>query len=103
MSNIRTTAAGTAYNLAPSAESVPSTAVEKVIDRAAALIGRDHDLFVSDHNHGDVRSPGAWCVAHEGDYEWPFRLTEAEFENRTLPRSLFIEPGAGWWLGVYPA
>jgi len=103
------TAAAQTFRLAPSAESEPPADVLAVIAAVNAHLIAAHGslwdggLFVSDHNHGDVTSPGSWCLAFEGAYEWPWNFTEAQHANRTVPASVFIEPGTGWWLGVHPA
>ena len=94
------TAKGNEYQLAPSAASVPPPAVEAVVD---AIVKQFPwmDLFVADHNHGDA-SEGAWSIAYEGHYDWPVEFTAAQHRVRTAPASMFLEPIAGWCLGVYP-
>lgn len=91
------------YRLAPSAERRPSEDVLRVIDLICDLFPHMRgELFVADWNHGDVTSEGAWSIAYEGHYDWPLTVCATEREHRTAPASLFLEPGAGWWLGVYP-
>lgn len=79
--------------------------VQAVID--AVVAAHPHwlhsEAFVVDKAHGDVHTDGAFQIGYEGDYDWPWRFTEAQRANRTVPATVFIEPGAGWWLGVYPA
>lgn len=97
------------FRLAPSAESQPPAdvlaVIAAVLDTLTAAHGTlwDGGLFVSDHNHGDVSSPGSWCIAFEGAYDWPCHFTTAQRTHRTIPASVYVESGAGWWLGVYPA
>lgn len=101
------------FRLAPSAESEPPADVLAVIEAVNAHLTAAHGtlwdggLFVSDHNHGDVTSPGSWCLAFEGAYDWPWHFTAAQHAAqhaaRTVPTTVHIEPGAGWWLGVHPA
>ena len=56
---------------------------------------------LSDERHGDVTTPGAYCLALEGAYEWPFRTTEHFFVKGITTPGVFLEAGAGWWLGLY--
>lgn len=42
-----------------------------------------------------------WNISYEGDYEWPMRICEAR--RGQWPDGVFIEPVAGWCLGLYPA
>lgn len=83
-------------------EQVPAPVVA-VINKVLAVNPGLEDLgwILSDERHGDVDGPGKYCLALEGAYDWPFRTTERFFANGTATPGVFLEPGTGWWLGIY--
>lgn len=78
-------------------------AVATIARQAAEFIGTTaDDLFIADHTHEEL-SEGAYSIAFEGDYDWPFRFTEAVFAGRyAKPGGWLLEAGTGWYLAVYP-
>lgn len=91
----------TRVTVAPTVDAQPTPEVWAVV----ALIQDQFpgiDLFLADHNHGDVQDPGSWSIAHEGHYDWPIQFTDQQHTDRAVPANTFCEPIAGWCLGVYP-
>lgn len=67
---------------------------EKVLAEVKATFGTDEPtLYSADH---EGLSKGSWSIAWEGDYEWPMRF-------QTKVPGVFVEPIAGWCLGLYDA
>lgn len=61
------------------------------------------DFALFDHTHEGL-AEGSWSIAYEGDYDWPMDVSERQFLHpEEFPREVFLEPIAGWCLGVYAA
>lgn len=75
----------------------------EIVEMVAEFLGLGtDDLFVADHTHEEL-SEGAYSIAYEGAYEWPFRFTNAVFEHDvTVPDGWHLEAGTGWYLACYP-
>ena len=57
-------------------------------------------LFLADHNH-ECLSEGAYSLALEGAYDWPFRVGRIERDAfRTF--GMHVEVGTGWRMDLYP-
>jgi hypothetical protein len=80
----------------------------KVLDEITKLwpVGEGQDgPNLRDHDHEDL-SPGSWSIDWEGGdapYDWTFLFVDRQYESRTIPAGVFIEPINGVILGVYPA
>lgn len=109
-------------------DGVTSLDAVKVAQAAAAFLSGhgEYALMGQGPRGGDgpfACGPGfhadGWTVAYEGDYDWPWRLTERLFIARTaaaagetitdgdaallaLTEGVFLEPVTGWSLGIYP-
>ncbi|MFC3504475.1 hypothetical protein ACFOOK_26385 [Micromonospora krabiensis] len=81
---------------------LPDDVAQVVREVARYLEVRTEDLVVADHTHEELRE-GAYSIAYEGQYDWPFHFTEEVFRKTVdVPRDLFLEAGTGWFLAVYP-
>lgn len=90
----------TRVTVAPTVDAQPTPEVWAVV----ALIQDQFpgiDLFLADHNHGDVQDPGSWSIAHEGHYEWPIAFC-GPYVPGLVPAAVHVEPITAWCLGVYP-
>lgn len=92
----------TTVKVAPTVDAQPPAEVWAIVSLIQAQFP-GIDLFLADHNHGDVEHPGSWSIAHEGHYDWPTEFTGHQREQYLIPADSFCEPIAGWCLGVYPA
>lgn len=86
------------------ADSEMPAGIREIRDYVASTFnaGSTRDIWVNTHDHEEL-SPGAYSIALEGCYEWPFAYQEAKHEGKApSPDGWYIECLNGWCLAVYP-
>lgn len=70
---------------------------------AKAFNGGDtRDIWVNTADHEQL-SEGAYSIALEGAYEWPFQYQELRYKGEAPdPRGWYLECLNGWCLAAYP-
>src|SRR4051812_17756667 len=74
------------------------TAVAAVV----AVLPCNSGWFLADHTHENLGA-GAYSLALEGDYEWPYGIADHIAAAGLTTPGAFLEPLTGWCLGIYPA
>lgn len=71
---------------------------EAVLAQVREYLGTDEATLYEPGFHS-----GGWTIGFEGDYDWSVYFVQRQYETRTVDRAVFIEPVAGWCLGLYRA
>ncbi|WJN62693.1 hypothetical protein [Streptomyces phage phiScoe10] len=84
-----------------------SIVTRKTADAVLAAIREmfpdDAEFTLYDADHEGL-SEGSWSIACEGLEDWPHAVTDRiYFHPDEFPEGVYLEPIAGWCLGVYAA
>lgn len=75
------------------------TIAQQVAKHIGTTPGR---LVIGDAYHEEL-SEGAYSIAYEGAYEWPYTFTTDVYEGKiTIPGGWHLECLTGWAIACYP-